>query len=101
MIAPELTPGDWTSLGARVVGATFLWTAFIKAVDPLIFSRHLYRLGWIPANLNRASVIAAATLEAALGTALVLMLAPGITLPLTLALLAALSFVSWWGVRSG
>ena len=101
MIASELTAGDWTSLGARVVGATFLWTAFIKAVDPLTFSRHLYRLGWIPQNLNRPSVIAAATLEAALGMSLIVMLAPGIVLPVTLALLIVLSFVSWWGVRSG
>ena len=80
---------------------TFIWTAIIKAIAPQTFALHLSRLGWVPNRLIDPAVTASAALEAALGVALVTMMAPGIVLPLTLLLLVVLSAVSWWGVKSG
>lgn len=97
----EITTGEWISLGPRIVGATFLWTAVIKAIAPQTFRQHLASLGWIPERLLWSAVVAAAGFEAGWGVALILLVAPAILLPATLVLLAVFSFISWWGVRSG
>jgi hypothetical protein len=98
---PEISSTDLFSIGARLVGVTFIWTAIIKAIAPQTFALHLSRLGWIPDSVINPAVTAAAGLEAALGIALLTMMAPGLVLPLTLVLLVVLSAVSWWGVKSG
>jgi hypothetical protein len=87
--------------GPRIVGATFLWAAIIKAIEPHVFQRHLVSLGWKPSRFIGPALIAVAGLEAGLGTALILGVAPGFVLPATVALLIALTAVSWWGVRTG
>jgi hypothetical protein len=87
--------------GVWIVGATFLWAGIIKAVEPHVFQRHLVKLGAIKPRFTGAALITVAGLEAGWGTALNLGLAPGFVLPLTAALLVALTAVSWWGVRSG
>jgi hypothetical protein len=89
------------SLGSRLVGATFLWAAGIKAIAPHTFSRHLMALGWIPRRWMALAVTAAAALEAGLGIALLVNLAPGLLLPSTFALLFVLTGTAVWGVRSG
>lgn len=89
------------SAGPRIVGATFLWAAGIKAVAPHTFSRHLRALGWIRGKHLLLAVTAAAALEAGLGVALLVNTAPGILLPFTFALLIFLTGVAVWGVRSG
>lgn len=83
------------------MGVTFIWTAIIKAIAPQTFALHLTRLGLLPRRFVDPAVTASAALEAALGVALVTMMAPGIVLPLTVILLFVLSGLSWWGVRSG
>jgi hypothetical protein len=88
-------------LGARLVGATFLWTGVIKAVEPQTFRGHLSRLGWIPWKQLDAAVTAAATAETALGTALMVELFPRLTYPVAIAALVIFSLVTWWSVRSG
>lgn len=100
--APNLSsPESWLSVGPWIVGATFLWTGAIKTIAPHVLSAHLTRLGWIPPRLNGYAVVAAAGLESAWGAALVLGVAPAFLLPATVALLAILTAISWWGVKSG
>ena len=90
-----------TVAGPVIVGATFLWAGIVKAMAPQVFRAHLLRLGAIPPRLVGAGTVGAAGLEAAWGTALILGVAPAVVLPLTAVLLALLTSVSWWGVRSG
>lgn len=97
----DMSAGDWASLGPRIVGATFVWTAVIKAIAPRTFYQHLSSLGWIPVKLLWPAVTAAAAFEAGWGLALILGLAPAVMLPATIVLLAMFSVISWWGVRSG
>lgn len=87
--------------GPLIVGATFLWAGAIKAVAPHVFQAHVRNFGWIPSRHLDASVIVATALEAGWGMALILGVVPRVVLPLTAVALVILSFVSWWGVRSG
>lgn len=95
------TTADWLSIGPRLVGITFLWAGAIKAFAPHAFARHLASLGWIPWRLQALAVTAAAALEAGWGLALLVNASPGLMLPATVVLLALLTSISWWGVRSG
>lgn len=90
-----LVAGPW------IVGATFVWTGVIKAVAPHVFSAHLTKLGLIKAKLIPYAVVAAASAETAWGVALILGVAPAFVLPATVAVLAILTGVSWWSVKSG
>jgi hypothetical protein len=102
ILSPDFkSPESWLVVGPWIVGATFVWAGAIKAVAPHVFSAYLSQLGWIPARLNAHAVIAAAGLETAWGLALILGVAPAFVLPATVALLAILTGVSWWGVRTG
>jgi hypothetical protein len=96
-----VTVTDLLGLGAPLVGLTFIWTAGIKALEPHIFSRHVAALGWIPGRLLPRAVAISASLEMALGVALLVSTAPRIIYPLAIVTLVVLSAVSWWGVRSG
>jgi hypothetical protein len=89
------TAGPW------IVGATFLWAGFVKAISPHVFESHLYKLAWIPPRQVPTSVTMAAALEAGWGAALILGVAPAIVLPVTAIALVVLTTTSWWGVRSG
>ncbi len=101
-VFPDLqSPQSWLLVGPLIVGATFLWAGAIKAVAPHVFSAHLRNLGWIPPRLVSYAVIGTAALESAWGFALLLGVAPAVVLPATVALLAILTAVSWWGVKSG
>lgn len=95
------SPESWLIVGPWIVGATFLWAGAIKAIAPHVFSAHLTRLGWIPPRLNGYAVVAAAGLESAWGAALILAIVPALLLPATAVLLAILTAISWWGVKSG
>lgn len=86
---------------ARLVGVAFVWTGIIKMMAPHTFSQHLAKLGWIPNRFLAAAVSAIAGFEGGLGVALFLMVGPRVVLPGTVALLAVLTAVSWWGVKSG
>ncbi len=97
----DISSAEWISIGARIVGATFLWTAVIKAIAPHIFYQHLSALGWIPYRFLWPAVIASAAFEAGWGVALIAGLSPEWLLPATILLLAGFSVISWWGVRSG
>lgn len=101
ILASEFAAADLISVGPRLVGVTFIWTALIKAVAPEGLARHLWRVGWVPDKLVYPGVTAIAAFEAGLGVALILLLAPGILLPFTVVLLVVLSAISWWSVRSG
>jgi hypothetical protein len=102
IVAPNFSsPESLLIVGPWIVGATFLWTGTIKAIAPHVFSAHLTQLGWIPARLNGYAVVAAAALETAWGAALILGVAPGVLLPVTVVVLAILTALSWWGVKSG
>ncbi len=100
--APNFSaPETWLIVGPWIVGATLLWAGVIKAIAPHVFSAHLTRLGWIPPRLNGHGVVAAAGLESAWGAALILGVVPALLFPATVALLAILTAISWWGVKSG
>lgn len=101
-LLPDLrSPESWLIVGPWIVGATFLWAGAVKAVAPHVFSAHLAKLERIPAKFNPYAVVAAAGLESAWGIALIFGVAPAFILPATVALLAILTAVSWWGVKSG
>lgn len=89
------TAGPW------IVGATFVWAGFIKAISPHVFEQHLYKLGWIPRRQVPNFVTLAAALEAGWGAALILGATPAVVLPTTAIALVGLTGISWWGVRSG
>lgn len=88
-------------LGPVLVGATFIWAGAIKAVSPYAFQRHLSALGWIPQNLLTSAVTVIAAVETGWGVALISGLSPRLLLPLSVVLLACLTAISWWGVKSG
>ncbi len=94
-------PPAWLSLGPALIGLTFVWAGAIKAIAPHSFRRHLGSLGWIPFKYQEPSVTTAASAEVAWGVALISAAAPGYILPATVALLAILTAISWWGVKSG
>jgi hypothetical protein len=94
-------PSQLLSLGPVAVGATFLWAGAIKAISPYSFQRHLLALGWIPANLVIAAVTTIAAFETSWGVALIVALSQRLILPLSVLLLACLSTISWWGVKTG
>jgi hypothetical protein len=58
-------------------------------------------LGWIPQSLLVPAVTATAALETGWGAALIVGLIPRLVLPLSVVLLACLTVISWWGVKSG
>jgi len=87
--------------GAPIVGATFVWTGIIKALEPHVFQRHLVNLGWIQPKHAYRSLITVAGLEAGWGAALILGVMPRLLLSATVLLLVALTVVSTWGVRTG
>ncbi|MFN2601772.1 MAG: TlpA family protein disulfide reductase [Gemmatimonadaceae bacterium] len=89
------------SAGPWLVGATFLWAGFVKAISPHVFEQHLYKLGSIPRRHVPNFVTLAAALEAGWGAGLILGVAPTLLLPITAFALVALTAISWWGVRSG
>lgn len=89
------TAGPW------IVGATFLWAGFVKAISPHVFEQHLYKLGWIPQRQVPNLVTLVAALEAGWGAGLILGVVPEVVLPITAITLVALTIISWWGVRSG
>jgi hypothetical protein len=100
-LASNISTVDWITLGPRLVGATFVWAASIKAIAPHTFRRHLESLGWLPFKQLPLTVTAAAGLEAGWGLALIAGIAPAVVYPATLLLLVVLTSASWWGVRSG
>jgi hypothetical protein len=91
----------FTLPGPTLVGATFLWSGAIKALAPHGFRNHLAQLKWFPPRLIRSTVTVAAALESAWGVALIAGVAPRLVLPATAVLLAALTVVTVWTVRSG
>lgn len=97
----ETTATRVAQIGPIIVGATFIWAGIVKAIAPHSFARHLASLGWIPQKFVGSAVNVAAGLEAGLGAALVVGLAPHLVLPITLVALVVLSSISWWGVKSG
>ncbi|GJG86401.1 hypothetical protein tb265_15820 [Gemmatimonadetes bacterium T265] len=88
-------------LGPAFVGAVFVYAGAVKALAPLNFQAHLSRLGWIPARLLAATVVAVAAVETGLGVALLVGLTPGPTLPVTAVGVLLLGAASFWSVRSG
>jgi uncharacterized membrane protein YphA (DoxX/SURF4 family) len=87
--------------GPAIVGLTFIWAGVIKAISPHVFQQHLSQLRLVPHKLRFTSVVIAAGLEVGWGMALLLGVAPPITLPVTAVLLVGFTAVSWWGVHSG
>ena len=90
-----------TVAGPVLVGLTFIWAGIIKAISPHVFREHLSQLGLVPHKFRFTSVVVAAGLEVGWGMTLLLGVAPPLTLPVTAVLLAGLTAVSVWGVRSG
>ncbi|HVF39491.1 MAG TPA: MauE/DoxX family redox-associated membrane protein [Gemmatimonadaceae bacterium] len=95
-----MTAADWMTIGPRLVGATFIWAGAIKAIAPHTFNSHLGSLRW-PDRFLSITVAGAAGLEAGWGVALLSGLAPRFFYPATIVLLAVLTSISLWGVRSG
>ena len=89
------------TVGPWLVGATFLWAGFVKAISPHVFEAHLRKLGWIPPRHVVNAVTLAGALEAGWGAALILGVAPAVVLPVTAIALVVMTTISWWGVRSG
>jgi hypothetical protein len=92
---------EWLMLGARLVGATFVWAGTIKSIAPHTFRSHIASLGFVPARLHSQAVTLTAAGEVGWGLVLMTGTAAGLTLPLTVGLLVVLTSISWWGVSSG
>lgn len=88
-------------LGAALVGAVLIYAGIVKTLAPLNFQAHLSRLGWVPARLRASTVVAVAAVETGVGTALMVGLTPGATLPLVAVGVVLLGAASIWSVRSG
>jgi hypothetical protein len=101
LLSEGISAADFSTVGPRLVGLTFIWAGAIKAIAPHTFSAHLRSLGRIPHSKIRLAVTVAAGLEVGWGLALLLRVAPAISYPFTIAGLLLLSSISWWGVRSG
>src|SRR5437764_13725852 len=91
-------PAILATAGPLIVGATFLWAGFVKAISPHVFEQHLYKLGWLPQRQVPNFVTLAAALEAGWGAALILGVGATLVLPITAIALVALTGISWWGV---
>ena len=100
-LALNVSTSDLATVGPRLVGLTFVWAGVIKAVAPHTFYAHLQGLGWIDRRWIQYAVTLAAALEVGWGVALTLDTSSAVLYPLTIALLLALSTISWWGVRVG
>lgn len=88
-------------LGAAIVGGVLIVTALMKVAAPFAFYRHVARLDLkLPVRL-RIVIPVAIGLEGAWGAALLVRLAPSVTLPLTIAAFVVLSGLTAWSITSG
>jgi hypothetical protein len=101
MLITTITASRPTWILSAAVGIVLIVTGATKAVAPANFQRHLASLGLIPGRLLSLSVSAAAALEVAWGSALLVNAAPAIVLPASIGVFVLLSIVSWWGVNTG
>lgn len=88
-------------VGMALVGAVFVYAGGVKALSPSNFRSHLEQLGWVPAALLDAVVIAVTVAEVGGGAALLVGLAPGATLLVGAVGVLLLAAASVWAVRSG
>lgn len=72
-----------------------------KAYRAPLFAAHLRSLGWFPAVAIPAITSTICGLEAAWGILLISQIAGSVVLPGSIALIAALSLVTWYSVKSG
>lgn len=84
-----------------IVGAIFLFTGGIKAVDSSQFVHQVHDYRLIPPRWVRQVALAFIGFELALGVALVLYIFPGWLIPGTIALLLFLAGLKIWGTSSG
>jgi hypothetical protein len=88
-------------LGATVVGAVLVITALMKVAAPFAFYRHVARLDLkLPVRL-RVLIPLAIGIEGAWGAALLVRLAPGVILPLTIVAFVLLTGLTAWSINSG
>lgn len=87
-------------LCTALVGGAFLFSAFVKAVDGRTFLRDLARYRLLPtATLPSAAALCTGA-EAALGTALVMHVAPSVVVPAAAGLVIALAGLTLWAERA-
>jgi hypothetical protein len=88
-------------LGAAVVGAVLVITALMKVAAPFAFFRHVARLDLGLTVSLRGLIPVVIGLEGAWGAALVVRLAPSVTLPLTIVAFVLLTALTVWSITSG
>jgi thiol-disulfide isomerase/thioredoxin len=88
-------------LGPLLVGALVLAAGLAKALFPPPFAMHLMKLGLLPRPLLTPATGLFIGLECALGSALLVRLAPVWLFPATAALLLALAGLAWWATATG
>src|SRR5437660_8392594 len=85
---------------SAIVGAVFLVTGMLKAVDSGAFVTQVFRYQLLPPRLVFPAALLFVGLECGLGVALIVGLSAW-ALPLTMATLAAFSGLTLWGAKSG
>lgn len=88
-------------LGPPVVGAVFLASGLIKALDLQQVVRHLARLRLFPRGMVASLAVTLVGLECALGTALLVGFHLRVLLPVAGATVLGLAAVTWWSVGTG
>jgi hypothetical protein len=103
----KLNAHDWNTsarmtglFASAIVGAVFLITGALKAVNSGTFIGQVYRYRLLSPRFATAAAILFIGLECGLGAALISGLSPWL-LPLTMALLVAFAALTFWGEKSG
>jgi len=83
-----------------IIGAVFAFTGLIKALNARLFYVQIKRLGVLPIRLVPLCLLLLIELECAVGSALLMNIAPEYTIPIAVVLLMVFSLVSLWGLWS-
>jgi hypothetical protein len=101
VFASAIKESGMTGLFASaIVGAVFLITGVLKAVNSTAFIGQVFRYRLLPRRITLSAAILFIGLECALGAALISGLSRWL-LPLTMVLLAAFAALTFWGDKSG
>ena len=89
-----------SSVASALVGAVFVATGVLKALDSARFLRQVRRFRLLPVAWERTATVLVIVMECALGVALLTQMSPWVY-PLTAGVLVVFLVLTAWGVRSG
>ncbi len=83
-----------------IIGSIFLLTGIAKVLEPWKFIQHISQLRLIDFQLITPVSLAFIAIEVALGIALIMNIAPFITIPTSIVLLIGLSILTYWSTST-